>query len=249
MKSSGILFTILFTAIFHFTEGQTLTKIKSGDGIEITADLYQMHPDSSDFIVLFHQAGWSRGEYLEIAPKLNARGYNCIAVDQRSGNAVNGVSNTTYQNATRAMKETKYLDAYQDIEAVVEHVRNNYAKGRLIVWGSSYSSSLVLRYAGENGDMIDAALAFSPGEYFKNFGKPADYIQSFATSIEDPVFITSARNEKSNWWSIYEAIPGESKSYFLPESLGNHGSRALWQKFTDHRAYWEAVDSFLSDLP
>ncbi|MEM8896355.1 MAG: alpha/beta hydrolase [Bacteroidota bacterium] len=249
MRSFFVSLLPIFVLSLQSIEAQTLSKIKSGDGIEITADLYTMHPDTADFIILFHQAGWSRGEYLEIAPKLNARGYNCLAVDQRSGNAVNGVSNTTYQNATRAMKETKYLDAYQDIVAVVDHVRANYAKGRVIIWGSSYSSSLVLRYAGEFADNIDAALAFSPGEYFKNFGKPGDYIQSFAGDIDDPVFVTSARNEKNNWWSIYEAIPGESKTYFVPESLGNHGSRALWQKFTDHRAYWEAVDAFLTNLP
>ncbi|MEQ9298269.1 MAG: alpha/beta hydrolase [Cyclobacteriaceae bacterium] len=249
MKYSTLLVTALLAMLVSTSLAQTLTKIKSGDGIEIGADLYQMHPDSADFIVLFHQAGWSRGEYQEIAPKLNARGYNCIAVDQRSGNGVNGVDNLTYKNATGAMKETKYLDAYQDIEAVVAHVKKNYAKGKVIIWGSSYSSSLVLRYAGEHGDMIDAALAFSPGEYFKAFGKPSDYIQSFAAEIGDPVFITSARNEKGNWWPIYEAIPSEQKSFFVPESLGNHGSRALWQKFTDHRDYWKAVDAFLTDLP
>lgn len=248
MKNSILSLALALTLSISAASAQTLTKIKSGDGIEIAADLYQMHPDTADFIILFHQAGWSRGEYLEIAPKLNARGFNCIAVDQRSGNGVNGVDNITYKNAAGAMKETKYLDAYMDIEAVVQHVSKNYAKGKVIIWGSSYSSSLVLRYAGEHGDMIDAALAFSPGEYFKAFGKPADYIQSFASTIDDPVFITSARNEKANWWPIYEAIPGEEKTFFVPESLGNHGSRALWRKFTDHRAYWTAVDAFLSDL-
>ncbi|MEQ8713635.1 MAG: alpha/beta hydrolase [Cyclobacteriaceae bacterium] len=249
MKSSILLLGSVLTLLVSVSSAQTLTKIKSGDGLEIAADLYQMHPDTADFIILFHQAGWSRGEYREIAPKLNARGFNCIAVDQRSGNGVNGVDNITFKNATGVMKETKYLDAYQDIEAVIQHVRKNYAKGKVIIWGSSYSSSLVLRYAGEHSDLIDAALAFSPGEYFKAFGKPADYIQSFASTISVPVFITSARNEKANWWPIYEAIPGDEKSFFLPESLGNHGSRALWQKFTDHRAYWSAVDAFLTDLP
>lgn len=248
MMSTQTLLTILLGGSLSMVHAQTLTKIKSGDGIEISADLYQMHPDSADFIVLFHQAGWSRGEYLEVAPKLNARGYNCLAVDQRSGNAVNGVDNLTYKAATGAMKETKYLDAYQDIEAVVAHVKSNYAKGRIIIWGSSYSASLVMRYAGEHSDMIDAVVAFSPGEYFKAFGKPADYIETFAGSVDVPVFIASARNEKQNWWSIYEAVPVEQKSYFLPETLGNHGARALWQKFTDHRAYWSALDAFLEEL-
>jgi hypothetical protein len=44
----------------------------SGDGVTCTADLYRVHPDpATPFIVLFHQAGYSRGEYREIAPRLN----------------------------------------------------------------------------------------------------------------------------------------------------------------------------------
>ena len=44
----------------------------SADGLVITADLYLQNRNKEvPFVVLFHQAGWSRGEYLEIAPKLN----------------------------------------------------------------------------------------------------------------------------------------------------------------------------------
>ena len=34
------------------------------------ADLYAPHPATAPLVILFHQAGWSRGEYEEIAPKL-----------------------------------------------------------------------------------------------------------------------------------------------------------------------------------
>jgi len=48
-------------------------EIDSLDGLKITADLYMKSSDKAQpFIVLCHQAGWSRGEYREIAPKLNA---------------------------------------------------------------------------------------------------------------------------------------------------------------------------------
>ena len=50
-------------------------------------------PANAPVLVLFHQAGWSRGEYREIAPKLNELGYICLAIDQRSGKGVNGVAN------------------------------------------------------------------------------------------------------------------------------------------------------------
>jgi len=57
----------------------------SVDGLQMTADTYFSDNKASPLIVLFHQAGWGRGEYLEIAPKLNSLGFNVLAIDLRSG--------------------------------------------------------------------------------------------------------------------------------------------------------------------
>lgn len=241
----SIAFSLLVTTSLFSAEKVTF---QSEDGVDVVADLYIIHPDTAPFVVLFHQAGWSRGEYLEIAPKLNQLGYNCMAVDQRSGKGVNNVNNETFINARKMMKETKYSDALPDIAAAVSHAKTYLAKGQLIIWGSSYSSSLVLKFAGDNPDLVDGVLAFSPGEYFKSMGKPGDWIANSASNIKCPSFITSARSEKNSWWKINEAIQTESKTYFLPETMGNHGSRALWSKFPDHKAYWEAVTNFLNSL-
>jgi alpha-beta hydrolase superfamily lysophospholipase len=223
----------------------------SGDGVTVTADVYMAQDKSAPFIVLFHQANWSRGEYLEIGPKLNQLGYNCMAVDLRSGGRVNNIQNLTAVSAVKAMKETKYVDAYQDIEAAMKYARDYFAEGKLIIWGSSYSSALVLRYAGDNtntANAVDGVLSFSPGEYFRSQGKPADYVTQGAKKINIPVFITSAKGEKASWWNIYQAIPSTSKHYFLPQTPGNHGSRALWAKFGDSLTYWDEVSAFLTTI-
>jgi dienelactone hydrolase len=217
----------------------------SKDGIQISADVYAPHSDqTTPFIVLFHQAGWSRGEYMEIAPKLNAMGFNCLAVDLRSGDKINGTENETHKRAKMMDMPTKYVNSYQDIEAAVAYVRNNLAKGKIIIWGSSYSSSLVLKYAGDHQD-VAGVLSFSPGEYFSGQGESSTWITEAAANIEVPVFITSAKNEVKSWKGIFDAIPSAKKEYFTPESSGNHGSRALWSKFDDSDAYWAAVDAFL----
>ena len=236
-------------SIINATAGYSQEKLtfESSDGLSVNADLYQTHPNSAPMIILFHQAGWSRGEYREIAPKLNQRGFNCIAVDQRSGNQVNDISNETFKNARQAMKPTQYLDALQDMEAAIKLAGEKFAQGKLLIWGSSYSAALVLKLTGDGAD-VDGVLAFSPGEYFKSFGKPSDFISSSAKNINVPVFITSARSEKKSWQSIYEAISFDQKKFFVPETSGNHGSRALWEKSHDHKAYWEEVDKFLSQF-
>ena len=221
---------------------------ESKDGLSISADLYKVHDATAPFIVLCHQAGWSRGEYREIAPKLNKLGFNCMAIDQRSGKGVNDVDNETFQRASDANKGVAYLDAEQDITAAIEWAKGNHAEGKLILWGSSYSAALSLKVAGDRADKIDGVLAFAPGEYFSRFGKPDDYVTSSAKNIEDPSFITSAKKEKKNWIGIHEAIPGDKKVMFLPETEGNHGSRALWEKFEDHKDYWNAVEEFLGQF-
>ena len=240
---------IIISSIFsYFDQEKKQITFPSNDGITLTADLYLAHDKSAPFIVLFHQARWSRGEYLEIAPKLNKLGYNCLAVDLRSGGEVNNIQNLSTIEAEKAMKSTQYVDAYQDIEAAMKYAKSYFAEGKLIIWGSSYSSALSLRYAGDNPDTIDGVLAFSPGEYFKSQGKSGTYITEAAANITKPLFITSAKGEKASWWNIYEAVPGDQKQYFLPESSGNHGSRALWNKFGDSIKYWAAVEEFLTTI-
>ncbi|MBI4881858.1 MAG: alpha/beta hydrolase [Planctomycetes bacterium] len=218
----------------------------SKDGLEIGADLYLKHADEhTPFIVLFHQARSSRGEYREIAERLNELGFNCLAIDQRSGGAMNEVANETAERAREGGKEPSYLEAEQDLIAALEHARAVYAKGKVLAWGSSYSASLALRVAAEQPKLVDGLLCFAPGEYFERLGKPADWIQAAAKSVECPVFVTSARSEAESWKAIFDALKTADKTSFLPETEGNHGSKALWQEFEDSAGYWKAVEAFL----
>ena len=254
--STAIVFTMIFGSAAFSQETKTASKtsmssfkeisFKSLDGLEVTADLYWKHDEKSKpFIVLCHQAGWSRGEYREIAPMLNELGFNCMAIDQRSGGAVEGVSNQTASRATRAKKSVTFVDAEQDMIAAIKYARGNYANGKLVLWGSSYSSALALRIAGEHADKVDGVLAFAPGEYFARQGKPGNWIENSARKITAPVFVTSAKREHSSWKAIFKSISAADATSFLPETAGNHGSRALWRKFGDSKDYWVAVKGFL----
>jgi len=216
---------------------------KSTDGIDIKADVYEISDIKSPLILLFHQAGYSRGEYKEIAPKLNKLGFTCIAVDQRAGREVNGVINQAFTQATELGLKTDYVEAFPDMQATLNYAMENYPSRKIIIWGSSYSSSLVFVLQQKNTEAVSAVLAFSPGEYFTYEDKE---INAYAKEVNCPVFITSAKNEYKNWQSIYEAIPSADKEYFLPELAGFHGSRALWEQNEGYEFYWEAVTAFLN---
>lgn len=247
MKTTIVLFLVTLVPKTLLAQGKTTIEFPSEDNITITADLYMAHDKSAPIIVLFHQANWSRGEYNEIAPELNNMGFNCLAVDLRSGGAINNVPNLTKISAGKAMKSTQYADALPDMRAAIRHAKNNLTTDKVIIWGSSYSSALALKLAGTMKE-VDAVLAFSPAEYFVSQGKPRDFVTSDAVSIEIPVFITSAKSEKGGWWGIYVAISSDKKAHFLPETAGNHGSKALWSKFSDSNEYWKSVKSFLKTI-
>ncbi|MBN2522680.1 MAG: alpha/beta hydrolase [Bacteroidales bacterium] len=242
----SIIAVFIYTLLSTSANSQNKTvRFKTFDKVIVTANLYTPNPVNSPFIILYHQANYSRGEYLEIAPKLNSMGFNCIAVDLRSGEAVNGVVNQTWKFADSLNMETRYIDAYTDMRAAVSYVKNKYPGTKIFLFGSSYSSSLALKLAGDFPNGISGVVAFSPGEYFSKFGWSRDIIQTSSSKIKCPVFITSSLTERDNWQEIYNAIPVQSKTCFLPETGGKHGAKTLWSAFPESDQYWKALKAFL----
>jgi dienelactone hydrolase len=217
----------------------------AGDGVTVTADVYMPNPATAPFVVLFHQAGYSRGEYRAIAPKLVALGVNAMAVDLRSGEAAAGVGNATAASACALGKPHQYVDAVADLTAAVAKARE-LARGKVVLWGSSYSSSLVLAYGGELH--ADAVMAFSPGEYFDDQGKSKTWVAERAATLAVPVFIASARSEAATWAPIAAAITRGKVTTFVPDTAGLHGASALWPEQPDNGAYWTAVTAFVAAI-
>jgi dienelactone hydrolase len=237
---------LLLVPIASMASASETVTFPSEDGLLITADIHAPYNNGeAPIIVLFHQAGWSRGEYAEIAPWLNTLGYNCMAVDQRSGETVRGIENETALRAAQGNRPAAYIDALPDIKAALTWARRHYGKGGVIAWGSSYSAALALKVAGDSPGLVDGVLAFSPGEYFERAGKTATWIQESARHIAVPVFITSSRKEADKWTAMFAAIESGSKASFVPVTEGRHGSRALWEKYPDSDSYRDAVQAFL----
>ena len=242
-KFSGIIIAcLLFSSILN---SQETVKFRAPDKVPITADLYAPNAATSTFIILFHQAKYSRGEYVEIAPKLNELGYNCLAVDIRSGEAINGVRNETFAYADSINLKTRYIDAYNDMRKSVSYVKSKYPSAKIILLGSSYSASLSLKLAADFPSGITAVAAFSPGEYFSVYGWSRDIIKISSARIKCPVFITSSPTETHEWEAIFAAIPVATKVSFVPKANGKHGAKSLWSNFPEHVEYWSALKSFL----
>ena len=215
--------------------------LTASDGVRVYAWRYEQ-ATTKPTILLFHQAGSNHAEYSTIAPRLVAMGYNCLALDQRSGGRMWGVNNRTAETLGR---EADYLSALGDLEAALAWAKS---KGlpRPIVWGSSYSASLVFVLAAKHQADIAGVLAFSPGEYL---GEPHT-VESAARQLNLPVFIDCAKDndEIAIAHTLAQACHG---TQFVPKIAGIHGSSTLRQDRNPKGApeNWAAVEKFLSELP
>jgi dienelactone hydrolase len=236
-----VLFTAIMLLLFGMTEAQQKITFPSSDGIIITADQYGQDA-GKPYIILFHQANFSRGEYKETAPKLQKLGYNCLAVDLRSGKEVNYIQNETAAKAREKNLPTEYIDAEKDMIAALEYVKK-ITKEKIILFGSSYSASLALRI-GKNEPTVSAIIAFSPGEYFGNIKLKSDIAK-----INKPVFIGSTKSEKPYIQEMISGINEGMITWFVPsKAAGIHGSRALWNTTPESKDCWMQLMLFFKNL-
>ena len=239
MKTAAVIL-ILFSIInIGKAQKKTIT-FPSKDGLEITADLYEKDKNAT-VILLCHQAGYSRGEYLEIAPKLNALGFTCMAIDQRSGNAVNNIVNQTAKKAKKQHLKNSYLASEPDIIAAIAFLSKKYNQ-KIILWGSSYSAALSLKIGKEN-ENVKAVLSFSPGEYLKGVN-----LNKTISKLEKPVFVTSSQKEGAAVKKVLSGVATQFKTQFVPKVSGFHGSKALWKTKKGNESYWKEVKKFLKKV-
>lgn len=240
MRTFTAFFVTLITTLFSLNAFAEDVSFKAADGLEINGELTK--GTSSTAILLFHQAGSSRGEYQTIAPRLNTLGYTTLTIDQRSGGSFGGLKNETAARAKAQGLKTNFLDARPDLEAAIAYAGALSGVSKVVVWGSSYSSSLVLVIAGEKSAKVDGVLSFSPGEYLRGVS-----VQGAAKGISVPTFITSAKSEAGQWAAIHGAIPANVDAVaFKPNGGGAHGSSALiGARSSNPEEYWAAVESFL----
>jgi len=241
MIQNIFLFVLSFLNLFFQKNEKKEITFLSQDNLTITADLYAAKATSKP-ILLCHQAEFSRGEYLEIAPELVKLGFTCLAIDQRSGKECKGIKNKTNEEAVKKKLKTNFLDAQKDIEASIDYMFQRFQQP-VIVFGSSYSASLALRIASES-KKVRAVIAFSPGEYFND---EFSLLES-CSAIKQPVFISGSKTEMNQMKDYLNDSPSRTKQLFIPNSNGAHGAKVLWTNSADKLEYWQALKEFLTKV-
>ena len=215
-------------------------EFKAADGVKIIGNYYEIDPNAP-IIILCHQARFNKFEYAGIAPKIVKMGYNCLAIDQRSGGPISIFQNETMINSISAGKPTDMLDAEQDILAAIDWAYDK-SKREVILWGSSYSSTLSI-YIGMGNDKVKTFIAFSPGNYWSE--KKGD-LKAMLPTCEKSYFITSTKYENTHIKQFMSNVKlKRNQVVFIPKTEGYHGSQALWDGQAQGEQYWNAITEFL----
>jgi pimeloyl-ACP methyl ester carboxylesterase len=235
------LLAVMLLSLTMLQGNKEKVKFPSEDGLEITADKYLVN-EEYPYILLFHQAGSSRGEFRDIAEKILKLRYNCLAVDLRSGDNANFVNNETASRARGAGKSVNYLDARDDMVAAIDYAYDLNARD-VILLGSSYSASLAL-LEGMTHPRVGAVIAFSPGEYFGNDLRLEDSLKT----CSKPLFVAVTNREQPYVKQMLSAFSEDDYTLFQPDTLGVHGARALWDDNPGKDEYWLALLMFINNL-
>ena len=229
-------------------EYETITKpvqFATNDGIVLYGDL-AMREESKGTILLFHQGGSNvRGEYINTLPRFYSMGYTVLAMDLRSGGSTYGNENRTVAGLK---KEYGYCDSEADIKAAIDYIISRNQGDQVILIGSSFSASLVIRVAAENKKQVKGVLAFSPSS-----GGPMSACRPDDAMKDLDVPLIVFRPEKEM------AIESVSKQLELAKNLGHktyvakngvHGSSLLTDERVggDASESWVVVTNFLAEL-
>ena len=228
---------------------RTLQK-KGPDGLTLTADHYlapRKVKEPAPIVICLHMARSSRGEYAEIAPEFQRRGFSVLAVDLRSGaKRFDVVNETAAAHEELGGYKANYEEAYRDLTTAVNWAKELSPQSKLYMMGSSYSSSLALRYAAQNEGVLEAVLAFSPGNYHDSWR-----IHEDVAKTKTRTFITwgSSSRERETAQAIVEGVPKSLLTTYQPkeDDKAGHGSTILTGGSEEARMrHWNAVVEFLA---
>ena len=134
-------------------------EFETSDGVLIKGTLTPAREEGGPAVILVHQFGSNRGDWDELGPILNQRGYTTLAYDIRGmGESTELVDGGFVDTSAGAA----YLDAFPlDTEAAADLLRSEHDPAAIGVVGASVGSNTAFVASG-SGFELDGAVALSP---------------------------------------------------------------------------------------
>jgi dienelactone hydrolase len=226
--------------------GQVIRKSKvsfpTSDNLIVTADHY-ISKKSNPYIILLHTEGSSRAEYDFIATRLLKLNYNCLAVDLRSGDRYEFTTNETAKRAKEMGLANGLYESAKDVKASIDYVKS-LSDSSIILFGSSFSATLSIILA-ENDSLIDAVIAFSPGNFFS----PESDLKEIIPDYKKPLFAGFSVDEFPFVEEIFAETELNNLTVFKPiNSNGIRTTKALLNSNAGSDEYWFALLVFFRNI-
>lgn len=235
--------SLLILGLSVLAMGQRTVSFNATDGLTINADYYETFAESNKYMLMFHQAEYSRGEFQQIAERMIKLDFNCLAVDLRTGKEVNYINNETAELARQNKINVTLLSCEKDILATINYVITNDPSAQIFLMGSSFSASLCLKVAKDRND-IKAVIAYSPGEFFNTLS-----IAQYIKGLETPTYIGCTQTEYPYVSELASGISAQNFVLYKPEGgNGVHGVETLWWDSDTREECWLSLLFFLKDF-
>ena len=193
--------------------------IDSPDGVRLVGSFYEAPKPDSPALLLLHQWQSDRHSYDEFAKKMQAAGFNVLAIDGRGfGESTKKADGST---VSAGRMNTDVQSMLGDVAAAFDHLAKNKMVDpkRIGIVGASYGSSLALIFAAARPEVAALAL-LSPGlDYFGNMPTtPA--IKKYGRR---PVFMAAAEDDKESAEAVKSLGGGDTDATHVQRIYPNGG--------------------------
>lgn len=233
----NLAFLFLFSTFCFLLHAQQQVVFSARDSVKVFCDEY-FASKKAPIILLCHDRGCSRGEYAGTVEKIRALGYNCIAFDHRDGDSCNGVVNQTRINA---LKGTSGSDGESDIEDALFYFNHKYGK-KLIVMGSGYAASVILKLAKKDNSKIKALICYSPVESLGSYS-----LEKELKGLSTLTLIYCSKDEETSVARFTSGLLSR-KTFHPTFSEGEKGARVLWPTGASSFEFWNDLQAQLTFL-
>lgn len=204
-------------------------EIRSAHGLILVGTLLPAAQPNSPGLLLLHQWQSDRHSYDEFAHRMQARGFNVLAIDGRGfGESTKSADGKTVA-AERTGAAVKAM--LSDVDAAMKFLADqpNVDKTKIGIVGASYGGSLALIYAADHPTVAAVAL-LSPGlNYFGNMPtEPAVEKYSDGRPFR-PLFFVAAEDDKESADAVRKLDPRIDNPRYPSHvfTTGGHGTALL----------------------